>query len=249
MGSLPGVGDTRLTFAQVYSMRVWVDPDKMAKLGMTATDISNAITAQNRQNPARFVGSVARAEGYRLSICGDAQGRLMDPEQFGDIVIRAQPDASLFRIRDIGRVELGALTYYGFSRLAGRPSANVIVFLSPGANAVETGNQVKTFMQSVKASLPPGVDYRSPYDATMFVRAAIYDVLMTLLMAVGLVILVVFVFLQNWRATSDPAAHGPGSHHRDLRALSPAGIFHQHHHDVRIGAGHWNCSGRCPSLL
>jgi len=204
LGSLPGVGDSRLSSTQVYSMRVWVDPDKMAKLGLTATDISNAINAQNRQNPAGSLGQTPAPPGTDFQYAVTAPGRLIDAEQFSDIVIRAQPDASLLRIRDVGKVELGALTYSGFSRLSGRPSSNTIVFLSPGANAVETGNQVKAFMERVKQNFPPGVDYQIAYDATMFVKAAISDVLLTLLMAVGLVILVVFIFLQNWRATLIP---------------------------------------------
>jgi len=204
IGSLPGVGDSRLSSAQVYSMRIWVDPDKMAKLGLTATDISNAINAQNRQNPAGALGQTPAPPGTDFQYAVTAPGRLIDPQQFSDIVIRAQPDASLLRIRDVGKVELGALTYSGFSRLSGQPSSNVIVFLSPGANAVATGNQVKAFMESIKQNLPPGVEYRTPYDATMFVQAAISDVVLTLLMAVGLVILVVFLFLQNWRATLIP---------------------------------------------
>ncbi len=124
-------------------MRVWVDPDKMAKLGLTATDINNAINAQNRQNPAGALGQAPAPTGTDFQYAVTAPGRLVDPAQFGDIVLRAQPDASLLRIRDIGRVELGAFTYSGFSRLSGKPSGNVIVFLSPGANAVETANQVK----------------------------------------------------------------------------------------------------------
>ncbi len=119
LGSLPGVGDSRLSSAQVYSMRVWVDPDKMAKLGLTATDISNAIDAQNRQNPAGSLGQAPAPPGTAFQYAVTAPGRLIDPAEFGDIVLRAQPDASLLRIRDVGRVELGAQTYSGFSRLSG----------------------------------------------------------------------------------------------------------------------------------
>ncbi len=151
-------------------MRVWVDPDKMAKLGLTATDVSNAINAQNRQNPAGAVGQDPAPPGTDFQYAVNAPGRLTDPRQFEDIVVRAQPDASLLRIRDIGRVELGAQTYTGFSRFNGMPSANVIVFLSPGANAVETANKVKAFMEEAKKSFPPGVQYEVPYDSTLFVR-------------------------------------------------------------------------------
>jgi hydrophobe/amphiphile efflux-1 (HAE1) family protein len=204
IGSLPGVGDSRLSSQQVYSMRVWVDPDKMTKLGLTATDVSNAINAQNKQNPAGALGEAPAPNGTAFQYAVTAPGRLVDPEQFGDIVLRAQPDASLLRIRDIGRVQLGAFTYSAFSRTGGKPSSNVIVFLSPGANAVETSNQVNAFMKQAKLNFPAGVDYQVTYDSTRFVRASIQDVVFTLLAAVGLVILVVFIFLQNWRATLIP---------------------------------------------
>jgi multidrug efflux pump len=204
IGSLPGVGDSRLSSQQVYSMRVWVDPDKMTKLGLTATDVSDAVNAQNRQNPAGALGEAPSPNGTAFQYAVTAPGRLVNPEQFGDIVLRAQPDASLLRVRDIGRVELGAFTYQGFSRTSGKPSCNVIVFLSPGANAVATSNQVNAFMRQAKLNFPAGVDYQITYDSTRFVRASIQDVIFTLLAAVGLVILVVFIFLQNWRATLIP---------------------------------------------
>src|ERR1039458_2022014 len=162
IGSLPGVGDSRLGSAQVYSMRVWLDPDKMTKLGITATDVSNAVQAQNKQNPAGALGQAPSPHGTDFQYAVSAPGRLTDPSQFADIVVRAQPDASLLRMRDIGRVELGAQTYSGFSRLNGKPSANVIVYLAPGANAVETADQVIKYVDSVKASFPKGIDYTVP---------------------------------------------------------------------------------------
>ncbi|HLG97075.1 MAG TPA: multidrug efflux RND transporter permease subunit [Bryobacteraceae bacterium] len=204
IGSLPGVGDTRLSSPLVYSMRVWVDPDKMAKLGLTATDVSNAINAQNRQNPAGSLGAAPAPPGTAFQYAITAPGRLLDPQEFGDIVVRAQPDASLVRIRDIGRVELGAQSYNSFNRLSGHPAGSIIVFLSPGANAVQTADQVKALLERAKQNFPAGIDYEVPYDSTVFVRAAIRDVVLTLFSAVGLVILVVFIFLQNWRATLIP---------------------------------------------
>ena len=120
-------------------MRVWVNPDKMAKLGITATDVNNAIQAQNRQNPAGAFGQPPSPHGTDFQYPVNAPGRLVDPQQFEDIVLRAQPDASLLRIRDIGRVELGAQTYSGFNRVDGQPSGNLIIYLSPGANAVADG--------------------------------------------------------------------------------------------------------------
>src|ERR1700676_1972027 len=204
IGSIQGVGDTRLASQLVYSMRVWVDPDKMAKVGVTATDLSNAIAAQNRQNPAGSTGQSPAPPGTDFQYSVNAPGRLSDPAQFSDIIVRAQPDASLLRVRDVGRVELGAQTYSGFSRLDREPFGNVIIYLSPGANAVQTSDKIQAFMEEAKKSFPPGVGYVIPYDSTMFVRAAISDVVITLFAAVGLVILVVFIFLQNWRATLIP---------------------------------------------
>src|SRR5579885_55109 len=204
LGSLPGIGDSRLGSSLVYSMRVWVNPDKVAKLGLTATDVANAIQAQNRQNPAGAIGQAPAPPGTDFQYSVSAPGRLSDPGQFEDIIVRAQPDASLLRIRDIGRVELGSQTYSGFSRLNGRPSGNVILYLSPGANAVRTADAVRAYMEEAKKSFPAGIDYVIPYDSTMFVRAAIKDVVITLFEAIGLVILVVFIFLQSVRATLIP---------------------------------------------
>ncbi len=204
IGSLEGVGESRLGSGQVYSMRVWVDPDKMSRHGLTATDVSNAIAQQNRQNPAGSTGQPPTPQGTDFQYSISATGRLTDPAQFNDIIVKAQPDASVLRIGDIGRAELGAQTYLGFNRMDRTPSGNVIVFLSPGSNAVETADKVNAFMQEAKKSFPEGIDYVIPYDSTMFVRTAIEDVVQTLFEAVLLVILVVFVFLQNWRATLIP---------------------------------------------
>lgn len=204
IGSLAGVGESRLGSAQLYSMRVWVNPDRMTTLGLNASEISTAIQAQNKQNPAGSIGQSPTPKGTDFQYSVSAPGRFTDPTQFEDVVIRAQPDASLLRVRDVGRVELGAQTYGGFSRQNGKDSGNVIVFLAPGANAVQTANAVEAFMNEAKKSFPAGIDYLIPYDSTMFVRTAIEDVVITLLEAVALVILVVFVFLQSWRATLIP---------------------------------------------
>src|SRR3954453_179325 len=204
LGSLAGVGESRLSSQQVYSMRVWLNPDRMTEFGITATDVSTAILAQNRQNPAGAIGQPPSPMGTDFQYSVTAPGRLTDASQFDNIVVRARPDASLLRVGDIGHAELGAQTYSGFSRLNGRPSANVIVYLSPGANAVQTADSVIQYMEDVKKTFPKGISYVVPYNSTMFVRAAIKDVLQTLLEAIGLVILVVFIFLQNWRATLIP---------------------------------------------
>lgn len=204
VGSIPGVGDSRLAASQNYGMRIWANPEKMSKLGITATDISNAIQSQNRQNPAGAIGQPPVGKGSEFQYPVNATGRLIEPQQFDDIVLRAQPDGSLLHLRDVARSELGAQDYKTYSRTTGKPSSIIIVYLSPGANAVETANRVKAFMDEAAKSFPKGVQYAVPYDATKFVRAAISDVVTTLFVAIGLVIVVVFIFLQNWRATLIP---------------------------------------------
>jgi hydrophobe/amphiphile efflux-1 (HAE1) family protein len=211
VGSIPGVGDSRLGAGLTYGMRVWVDPDKMAKLGLTATDVSNAIQEQNRQNPAGAIGQPPAPNGEDFQYPVNATGRLLNPSQFGDIVVRALPDGSILRVRDIGRVELGAQSYTNFGRINGKPGSLLITYLAPGANAVDTANRIYDFMETAKKSFPPGLEYSIPFDSTRYVRAAVEDVAKTLLIAIGLVVLVVFLFLQSWRATLIPLLTVPVS--------------------------------------
>src|SRR3954452_25344166 len=172
LGSLAGVGESRLSSQQVYSMRVWLNPDRMTEFGITATDVSTAILAQNRQNPAGAIGQPPSPSGTDFQYSVTAHVRLTDASEFDDIVIRARPDASLLRVRDVGHAELGAQTYSGFSRLNGKPSANVIIYLAPGSNAVQTADAVFKYMAEAKKTFPAGVSYVVPYDSTMLVRAA-----------------------------------------------------------------------------
>jgi hydrophobe/amphiphile efflux-1 (HAE1) family protein len=211
IGSLPGVGDARMAAPQNYGMRLWVNPDKMAELGVTATDVNNAIQAQNRQNPAGAIGQPPVGGNSDFQYPVNAKGRLETPEQFDNIVVRAQPDGSLLRFRDLGHASLGAQDYANFSRLNSHPAAVIIVFLSPGANAVDTGNRVLSFMKQASQSFPTGIRYDVNYDATKFIRTSIRDVIETLLEAILLVVLVVFLFLQNWRATLIPLLTVPVS--------------------------------------
>jgi hydrophobe/amphiphile efflux-1 (HAE1) family protein len=211
IGSIPGVGEARSVARQDYGMRIWINPDKMATLGLSAADINNAIQAQNRQNAAGSIGQPPAPNGTDFQYPVNSTGRLVEPEQFGDIVVRAQPDGSLLHVKDLARVELGAQDYRNFGTFNDKIAAVVIVFLTPGANAVETAARVRTFLQEAKASFPNGIDYTVSYDATMFVEAAISEVLTTLVEAIILVILVVFLFLQNWRATLIPLITVPVS--------------------------------------
>jgi len=211
IASLPGVGEARLASRQDYGMRVWVNPSKMATLGLTATDLTAAIQAQNRQNPSGSIGQPPVASGTDLQYPVNAAGRLVDPQQFGDIVLRAEPDGSLLRIRDLARVELGAQDYKTFSRFDRKPASVVLVYLTPGANAVETAARVRRFLDGARPGFPAGFDYRVGFDATRFVKTSIADVVVTLFEAIALVVLVVFVFLQNWRATLIPLLAVPVS--------------------------------------
>jgi hydrophobe/amphiphile efflux-1 (HAE1) family protein len=204
IGSLPGVGNSVLPGGETYSMRVWLNPDKLSQLGLTDTDVSNAIQAQNRQNPAGSVGQPPSGHGADFQYPVNAQGRLVTPNEFGDVIIRAQPDGSMLRVRDVGRVQLGAQDYSSFTYWNGRTAAFIIAYLAPGANAVETQKNIVKFMQQAKTSFPVGLEYKIPYDSTRFVTQSISEVIETLFAAVGLVILVVFIFLQNWRATLIP---------------------------------------------
>jgi hydrophobe/amphiphile efflux-1 (HAE1) family protein len=211
IGSIPGVGSTRVAAGRDYGMRLWVNPDRMATLGVTATDVSTAVQAQNRQNPAGTLGQAPAPTGTAFQYPVTANGRLLNEEQFGDIIVRAENDGSLLRLRDFGRVELGAQNYGGYNDLSRKPAAVVIAFLQPGANAVETADRVSAFLQEAAKSFPEGIKYRISYDATKFVRSAISEVVTTLLEAVLLVLLVTFVFLQNWRATLIPLLAVPVS--------------------------------------
>jgi len=211
ISSLTGVGEARLASRQDYGMRVWVNPAKMATLGLTATDLTAAIQAQNRQNPSGAIGQPPVASGTEVQYPVNTAGRLVEPQQFEDIVLRAQPDGSLLRVRDLARVELGAQDYKTFSRFNQKPASVVIVYLTPGANAVETGDRVRRFLDDARSRFPAGLDYRVGFDATRYVKTSIADVVVTLFEAIALVVLVVFVFLQNWRATLIPLLAVPVS--------------------------------------
>ena len=208
---LPGVGDAQIFGAKDYSMRIWLRPDKMAQLGITTNDIATAINAQNRQNVAGKVGQEPAIEGQQLTYTVTAKGRLATPEAFGDIVIRSQGPAGTLRLKDVARIELGAANYDANTRLLGNPVASVGIFLQSGANALETADRVRAKLEELKKRFPEGVDYVIPFDTTRFVNASIREVVKTLFEAMLLVAIVVFVFLQNWRATLIPLLAVPVS--------------------------------------
>ncbi len=208
---LPGVGDAQIFGAKDYSMRIWLRPDKMAQLGITTSDIAAAINAQNKQNVAGKIGQEPAIEGQQLTYTVTAKGRLATPEAFGDIVIRSQGPAGTLRLKDVARIELGAANYDANTRLLGNPVASIGIFLQSGANALETADRVRAKMEELKKRFPDGVDYVIPFDTTRFVNASIREVVKTLFEAMLLVAIVVFVFLQNWRATLIPLLAVPVS--------------------------------------
>ncbi len=205
LARLPGVGDLTIFGARDYSMRIWLDPEKLAARELTAGDVVRAVQEQNIQVAAGVVGGPPLPPGtsdfqYTVS----ALGRLTQPQEFAEIIVRTGAQGEITRLRDVARVELGAADYGTGFRFNGYNSVGIGVFLLPGANALETANAVYAKMKELSRSFPPGVTYAIPYDTTVFVRHSIKDVIKTLLEAVALVVLVVMVFLQSWRASLIP---------------------------------------------
>jgi HAE1 family hydrophobic/amphiphilic exporter-1/multidrug efflux pump len=207
---VPGVGDVTL-FGSGYAMRIWLQPDRMARLGVTPTDVAAAIRSQNQQYAAGKIGAEPAPAGQSLVYTVTARGRLVTPEQFGDIVVRAGGPAGVLRIRDIARVELGAQSYDISTTVDGQPAVGMAVFLQTGANALDVGAAVKARVQELKTAFPQGMDYIIPFDTTRVIDASIKEVLKTLGEAAVLVLLVVFIFLQHWRATLIPMIAVPVS--------------------------------------
>jgi hydrophobe/amphiphile efflux-1 (HAE1) family protein len=203
-----GVGDLEV-FGGQYAIRVWLDPYKLNSYKLMPSDVRAAILAQNVQVSAGEIGAQPAPPGQALNATVTAQSYLQTPEQFKAIIVRAQPDGSQVRLSDVARVELGADDYGETSRFNGHPAAGVAVKLAPGANALETADAVKKRAGELAASLPPGVAMTFPVDNTTFVKLSIRDVVITLIEAIGLVVAVMFIFLQNWRVTLIPALAVP----------------------------------------
>ncbi len=201
---VPGVADAFIFGARDYSMRIWLRPDRMAQLGVTPSDIAAAIRTQNAQYAAGKIGQDPAPNGQSLVYTVTARGRLLEPEEFGDIVIRASGPNGVLRVRDVARVELGAQSYEAVTTVDGRPTIGMAVFLQSGANALDVANGVRGRLQELKAGFPEGVEYIIPFDTTRFVDASIKEVITTLVEAAILVLIVVFLFLQSWRATLIP---------------------------------------------
>ena len=208
---IPGVGQVINWGTSDYAMRIWVKPDKLAKLGLTVGDLSNAIQAQNNVNPSGRLGADPAPHGQQFTYTVRAQGRLLKAEEFGNIVVRLNPDGSTVRLGDVARIELGALTYNQIGRYNGKPSLVFGVFQTPGSNAIAVANGVKAKMEELKKRFPADLDYAISLDTTAPVTEGIREILITLLETTLLVALVVFLFLQSWRATLIPLIAVPVS--------------------------------------
>src|SRR5436189_5782929 len=208
---VPGISNVQVFGAGQYAMRLWVKPDQLAKLGVTVPDIISAVQKQNTVNPAGQVGSEPIPSGQKFTYTVRAQGRLQTPEEFGNIVVRANPDGSFVRVKDIARIDLGAQTYNLKGRLNGQPAAILACYQLPGTNAVKAAEGVRKLMAEAKQRFPADMDYAVSLDQTLSVTEGLRDIIKTLFEALALVVIVVFVFLHGWRATLIPLCAVPVS--------------------------------------
>jgi HAE1 family hydrophobic/amphiphilic exporter-1 len=207
---VPGVGRVQV-FGGQYAMRCWVKPDQLARLGMQISDVINAIEAQNTVNPAGQLGGEPAPPGQTFTYTVRAPGRLTTPEEFGEIILRANSDGSVLRLRDVARIELGAQTYSVAARYNGSPAAVLAIYQLPGSNAVQAANAVRQALAQLEQGFPSDVTAEVSLDTTLAVREGLREIVTTLLIAIGLVALVVFIFLQDLRATLIPLAAVPVS--------------------------------------
>ena len=206
---IPGVGDAALLGQRDYSMRIWLSPDKLARYGLTTTDVAAAIREQNAQFAAGRFGDEPNDPSTPFTYSATTQGRLPDAEAFGNIILRSDINAATLRIKDVARVELGSASYTVDSKLNGKPAVPLAVYLQTGANALSTMEALKSRMEELRQSFPEGMAYSIPYDTTKFIQVSIEEVVKTFVEAIVLVILVVFLFLQNFRATLIPVIAVP----------------------------------------
>ncbi|HMN40234.1 MAG TPA: multidrug efflux RND transporter permease subunit [Phycisphaerales bacterium] len=208
---IPGVGDATVFGAKDYAMRIWVNPERLEQRGLTVSDLAASIREQNAIFAAGRIGQRPHGGEVELTVPVLTRGRLSDASEYENIILRAGEDGTILRLKDVARVELGSQSYDNIGRMDGQPAAPILVNLQSGGNALQVYEDVQRTMESLKKGFPPGVDYAIPYETVSFVRVSIEEVIATLLEAIGLVLLVVFVFLQNWRATLIPLLAVPVS--------------------------------------
>src|SRR5579859_4431204 len=206
-----GIGQTTVFGSGQYAMRLWVNPDQLAKLGITVTDIVNAIKAQNNVNPAGQVGGEPAPANQQYTYAVLAQGRLSTPEEFGNVIVRETPNGGTVRVKDVARVQLGTQDYSMMCRLNGKPAAGIAVYQLPGSNAVQTVAGVRKLLAQMKQRFPEDIDYAISLDQTLPVTEGMKEITETLVIALALVIFVVYLFLQDWRATLIPTLAVPVS--------------------------------------
>lgn len=224
LSRIPGVGDITIFPASDYSMRVWLDPRKLKSLGMTTDEVLDAIREQNVQVAAGQIGQPPAPRGQSFQLAVNVLGRLTEIEQFEEIIVKTGKGGRITRLKDVARTELGGKTYDVTSRLSGTPSAAIAVYQLPGSNALDVSDRIRKALKEMSAYFPEGLEYKIPYDTTIFVDTAIKQVYITLLEAVALVFLVLFLFLQDWRATLIPAVTIPVSLIGTLAVLLPLGF-------------------------
>jgi multidrug efflux pump len=207
----PGVGDASLFGASDYSMRIWLRPDKVAQVNLTPADIAAAIREQNAQFAAGRFGEEPMPERQAFTYSVTTQGRFADPREFEQIILRSDENGAALRLRDVARVELGSLNYSTVATLNGAPTVPIGIYLQPGANALEVSSAVDAVMQRLSQRFPDGLRYDVPYNTTRFIEVSVEEVIRTFIEAIVLVVVVVFLFLQNWRATLIPILAVPVS--------------------------------------
>jgi len=208
---VPGVGEARIFGAGDYAMRIWVKPDRLAQLGLTVPDLSRAIQQQSTVNPSGQVGANPVPAGQEMTYTVRSQGRLQTEQEFGNIAIRSNPDGSVVRMRDVARIELGALNYQQIGRVNGQSGCAIAVFQAPGSNALAVAQGVRAQMDALRGRFPQDLEFAYTLDTTSAVSEGIREIVITLFEAMVLVILVVYLFLQNWRATLIPSVAVPVS--------------------------------------
>ncbi|WP_416667652.1 efflux RND transporter permease subunit [Egbenema bharatensis] len=206
---VPGVGDLMTLGDRTYAMRLWLDPNAMASRGLTSNDVVRALQSQNLQIGGGALGGEPALPDQPFNLPIRVQGRLRDETEFANLVLRTQSDGSLIKVKDVGRVELGAQNYAVQSFVNGSPGAGIAIYQLPGSNAIDVGRQVKETLAELEKDFPPGLKSFLVYDTTEFIEASQNEVTVTLLQAIGLVVLILFVFLQDWRATIIPAVAIP----------------------------------------
>src|SRR5450755_2196860 len=206
-----GVGQVQVFGARDYGMRIWLDPAKMARLGVTTEDVSNIINEQNVVAPAGTIGAEPAPAGQQMQYVASVKGRLSTPEEYGEMVVRTGADGAIVHLKDIARVELAATDYSRSTKVNGVPTASIGIYQLPDANALEVARGVRQAMDALAPTFPKGIHYSIPFDTTLFVSESVHEVEVTLLIAVLLVLLVVFIFLESWRATLIPMVAVPVS--------------------------------------